>query len=275
MTSRWPSVVRSATFAPFRSRSALVATVVPWTMRSVRASSVARSRPSVLARSVRPSINPSEGSAGVEALFAMTTRPDSSTAARSVNVPPTSMPMRNRGGVLRVQRALELPQAARQHDEDRASQLRHFGEERLEIAAKDDEQPHVGLGAHGGRARLAVEEAHLAEELAGAEADALAPRHVDHRRAVEDEEELLARLAHAREHGPRRHLDHARDRRHRLQLLLRAVREDVDLLQVADLFVLRQPRRLLALAQQVAEVPSEGAVEHAADEFHRAQPFCG
>ena len=38
MTSRWPSVVSSATFAPLRSSSALVATVVPCTRRSVAAS---------------------------------------------------------------------------------------------------------------------------------------------------------------------------------------------------------------------------------------------
>ena len=46
MTSRWPSVVSSATRAPLRSSSALVATVVPWTMRSVRASRSGSARPS-------------------------------------------------------------------------------------------------------------------------------------------------------------------------------------------------------------------------------------
>src|SRR5437899_8659275 len=43
MTSRCPSVVSRPTFAPLRSSSALVATVVPWTMRSVLASRPARS----------------------------------------------------------------------------------------------------------------------------------------------------------------------------------------------------------------------------------------
>src|SRR5215813_5457487 len=41
-----------------------------------------------------PSITPMEGSSGVEADLAMATRPSESTATRSVNVPPTSMPMR-------------------------------------------------------------------------------------------------------------------------------------------------------------------------------------
>ncbi len=76
------------------SRSALVATVVPWTMRSVAASSARASMPSSAARSPRPSITPIEGSSGVEVDFAITTRPSGATATRSVKVPPTSMPIR-------------------------------------------------------------------------------------------------------------------------------------------------------------------------------------
>src|SRR5574341_2194270 len=94
MTSRWPSVVRRPTLAPLRSRSALVATVVPWMIDSVRARSPATSSPRSAARRPRPSISPSDGSRGVEADFAMTTRPRASTAARSVKVPPTSIPIR-------------------------------------------------------------------------------------------------------------------------------------------------------------------------------------
>src|SRR6266700_7161327 len=165
MTSRCPSVVKSPTFAPLRSSRALVATVVPCTMRSVRASTVARSRPSVSASSVRPSMTPSEGSAGVDALFAMTTRPSPSTAATSVNVPPTSIPILYtvEGRWLRGEPALELSEPPRQDDQDVARDLRDLGEEGLEVAAQDDEQSHVRLGAHGGGARLTVEQAHLAE----------------------------------------------------------------------------------------------------------------
>src|SRR5215813_1545493 len=94
MMSRCPSVVSMPTVAPLRSRSALVATVVPCTTRSVAPSSGAVSVPSSRARSAMPSITPMDGSSGVEADLAMATRPSGSTATRSVKVPPTSMPMR-------------------------------------------------------------------------------------------------------------------------------------------------------------------------------------
>src|SRR3990172_2326686 len=94
MMSRWPSVVSMPTFAPLRSSSALVATVVPWTMRSVASSRERRSLASSTARRPRPSMTPMDGSSGVEADLAIVTRPSRSTATRSVNVPPTSIPMR-------------------------------------------------------------------------------------------------------------------------------------------------------------------------------------
>src|ERR1700675_2844857 len=94
MMSRCPSVVSMPTLAPLRSRSALVATVVPWTIRSVAASSARASVPSSAAKRPRPAITPIDGSSGVEADFAITTRPLLSTATRSVKVPPTSTPMR-------------------------------------------------------------------------------------------------------------------------------------------------------------------------------------
>src|SRR5690348_13341273 len=94
MMSRCPSVVSMPTVAPFRSRSALVATVVPCTTRSVAPSSAAVSVPSSRASSTIPSITPMDGSSGVEADLAIATRPSGSTATRSVKVPPTSMPMR-------------------------------------------------------------------------------------------------------------------------------------------------------------------------------------
>ncbi len=93
MTSRWPSVVSSPTLAPLCSSSALVATVVPCTMRSVCASSAPRATPSISASRSSPAITPIEGSSGVDATFAKVDRPASSTATRSVNVPPTSMPI--------------------------------------------------------------------------------------------------------------------------------------------------------------------------------------
>src|SRR5580704_4492934 len=64
-------------------------------MRSVSASRVARSRPSRVASAASPSSTPSDGSSGVDGTFASVAPPSASIATRSVNVPPTSMPMRN------------------------------------------------------------------------------------------------------------------------------------------------------------------------------------
>src|SRR5439155_12263970 len=93
-TSRWPSVVNNPTLAPLCSRSALVATVVPCTMRSVCASIAARSRPIVSASNCSPSRTPTDGSDGVDGTLVRLALPAPSTATRSVKVPPTSIPMR-------------------------------------------------------------------------------------------------------------------------------------------------------------------------------------
>src|ERR1700722_982553 len=95
MTSRWPSVVSRPTFAPLCSSSALVATVVPCTMRSVFSNNAASVSPNILANCSSPAITPTDGSSGVEAIFASVEIPSPSTATRSVKVPPTSMPMRS------------------------------------------------------------------------------------------------------------------------------------------------------------------------------------
>ena len=93
MTSRWPSVVSSPTLAPLCSSRALVATVVPCTMRSVSPNSRLRGSCRMSARRSRPAITPIEGSSGVDATFTNVGWPVSSTATTSVNVPPTSMPI--------------------------------------------------------------------------------------------------------------------------------------------------------------------------------------
>src|SRR5262245_32375250 len=95
MMSRWPSLVSMPTVAPFLSNRAFVATVVPCTIKVVSARRRRRSSESSLASRSRPSMTPSEGSAGVDADLASVTRPASSTATRSVKVPRTSIPTRN------------------------------------------------------------------------------------------------------------------------------------------------------------------------------------
>src|SRR6516164_3843440 len=66
-------------------------------MRSVSANSAARLAPSSSASNCSPSSTPIDGSAGVDGTLARVVLPKSSTATRSVKVPPTSMPMRYMG----------------------------------------------------------------------------------------------------------------------------------------------------------------------------------
>src|SRR5437899_1568210 len=85
-TSSNPAVVRKMTSAPWRWSSALVATVVPTTRNSIA------SWATPLARSA--SAMPWTGAPGVEDVLANTRPPvASSSAMRSVNVPPVSMPI--------------------------------------------------------------------------------------------------------------------------------------------------------------------------------------
>src|SRR5437870_12675792 len=73
----------------------------------------------------------------------------------------------------RVQRLLGLPDATRERRQERPGQLRHLGEHVVEVPAVDHEQAERRLGDDGCRARLAVEEAHLAEEVTRPQAHAL------------------------------------------------------------------------------------------------------
>src|SRR5215831_9388194 len=88
-TSSKPAVVRTAVTAPFCSRKALVATVVPWMNRSTSLSfAPAMSR---MRRVAAPM--PSSRSFGVLGTFVSASRPSRSSATMSVNVPPMSRPI--------------------------------------------------------------------------------------------------------------------------------------------------------------------------------------
>src|SRR5581483_8757069 len=88
-TSRKPSVVSSAVRAPRRSSRAFVATVVPW-------AKTATSPPSTPTPS-RADRTPTDWSLVVDGTFATRSSP-LTTATRSVNVPPTSTPIREPAG---------------------------------------------------------------------------------------------------------------------------------------------------------------------------------
>src|SRR3989454_763286 len=83
-----PRVVRSTTLAPRRSSNALVAIVVPCTSSSM---AVALPPPPLPAVSIARNM-PTDGSSGVVTTLRTSISPSSSTATRSVNVPPTSTP---------------------------------------------------------------------------------------------------------------------------------------------------------------------------------------
>ncbi len=86
-----PSVVIRPTSAPECVSAMLVATVVPWSRFSTSASPT----PAFSHRSLIPCTEPRAGSSGVEGTLSTVIRPDSSsTRIRSVNVPPTSTPIR-------------------------------------------------------------------------------------------------------------------------------------------------------------------------------------
>ena len=92
MVSSKPRVVISATLAPRRSMKALVATVVPWAIRSIRSSSAARSVRSFCAAAVRAASKPSCNRPGVDGDLVVVTEPSSPITTTSVKVPPISMP---------------------------------------------------------------------------------------------------------------------------------------------------------------------------------------
>ena len=90
ITSRNPAVVTSAVGAPRRSISALVARVVPW-MICVISSMATPSRP---ATDAIPARIPSSGRSWVVSTFVDVKDPSARSRATSVNVPPTSTPIR-------------------------------------------------------------------------------------------------------------------------------------------------------------------------------------
>src|SRR5262252_2974681 len=76
------------------------------------------------------------------------------------------------------QRALGFAHALRQGHEELARDARRLVQELLKARPADDEQTQVALRHDRGGARFAVEQTHLAEVLAGAEADVAMRRHL-------------------------------------------------------------------------------------------------
>lgn len=93
--SRKPSVVIRAVRAMFPVTRALVAAVVPWTMRSISPMKASRLSEKAAAASPRAPRTPAEKSSGVEGDLNSRSPPASSMTTQSVKVPPVSMQTRN------------------------------------------------------------------------------------------------------------------------------------------------------------------------------------
>src|SRR4029450_563508 len=105
-------------------------------------------------------------------------------------------------------RSLESANPAGERDEKLLGQVGNLAQDALEVLPVDHEHAQGGRGAHRDRARTAVEQAHLAEEIARPEEYPLLAWLLHRRRAVEDDEELVAGLAGPRARSARGHLDH-------------------------------------------------------------------
>ena len=138
---------------------------------------------------------------------------------------------RGRAGVVRDRRSghrLKPRPSLLDRVADPAGQRRVLALEVLQHRPAEDDQPERRLRDHVGVPARALEQAHLAEEVARAElVEVLAAR--DHpRRALLDHEELMRRLALATEHLAGRHVDLVAAHREEPALLARETRKQLD-----------------------------------------------
>src|SRR5262245_2300448 len=97
-----------------------------------------------------------------------------------------------------------MPDASRQRVEQIPGHARHPVEERGEVSPPDDEEAEGCLRDDGRGTRLAIEQAHLAEVISPAQPEPLPVRDMNARRSLDDQEELLPRLASANDDRVRR-----------------------------------------------------------------------
>src|SRR5262249_38139837 len=126
-------------------------------------------------------------------------------------------------GKLQMFRRLQHADAPRERDEETLSQLGHFTQHLLEVLPIDHEHAQRRRCPHGHSPRPAIEQAHLAEEIAGTQERPLLAGLLHRRRAVDDHEELVPGLTGTRERGSRGHFHHPRDVGERAELSLGAV----------------------------------------------------
>ena len=134
--SRVPWVVSRPVRLPPPVRTALVATVVPWTTRSTLPRKASTSAPRCSASSAMPRMMAPAGSAGSAGTLCTAISPAASQRAKSTKVPPTSTPMRYAGlesdttTCYCVVRRLHTTRAMRERPETGAARSRADRQER-------------------------------------------------------------------------------------------------------------------------------------------------
>jgi len=149
-----------------------------------------------------------------------------------------------------VQHVLEVPDAAGEVEEHLLRQLRNLPQELPEIDPIDHEHAQVGLGLHGSRAWLAIEQAHLAEKLTGPQPAPLVLRDRHQRGPVDDDEEFVPGLTLPGEDGPLRNLHDLGDVGDGAELAHATRLEDGDPFEVLDLLLTGGPKHFEDVADQ-------------------------
>src|SRR5262245_1981169 len=143
----------------------------------------------------------------------------------------------------RVEGLLEPPHAPRQDREHPPEQVRGRLQQSPEMGPIDDEQAQIGRRHDGRRPRLAVEEAHLAEEVARPEFAAESDRRAHRDGAVDEDEEGIPRLADLRHGRARGDLGDPRELRDAPQVVLGEAAEQRNALEMPYPRVMRWLRR--------------------------------
>ena len=102
---------------------------------------------------------------------------------------------------------LQLAHAIGQRGQDRGPDVRVLGEQAVELARAEDQQPYRRLRGGGRGAPTAVEQRDLPEEVAGAERVDLLTVTVDPHLSLDDQEELVRQLALVQQQLVRRQVD--------------------------------------------------------------------
>src|SRR5512144_142060 len=136
---------------------------------------------------------------------------------------------------------LGLSNPSRQRRQQGLSEPGNVLEKDGEVPAADDEQAHRRVRDDRRRPRPPIQQAHLAEDLAGVQGHVLLGGHVDSRGPVYDQEEFVPGLAGPGQNGVSRDVEDPGDLGDTPELSLAAPLEERDFLESFNLVVLLGP----------------------------------